>query len=399
MELHWLKPLLGRPAPFVTVHLDATRADAAGDEEVAGRWRALRRELERAGADRAVLDAIEERVTRPTGVTGPHGRVLIADATEVVVDRVLREPPAQSAAVLDDVPALLPAVRVADQSTRFLLVEIDRQGADLTWSDGTGLRDAAKESVEGDHDVLHKVREGGGWAHRRMQVRAEDSWERNAETVAAELDRQVIEKQPEIVLVTGDVRAIGLLCNAVGARSRDLIVEVPGGSRADGVNQQAFAQRVATALEAFRERRRSGVLERYRSELGRGGAAVTSVDDVVTVLQRGQVRDLVLHEGVTLPDSSLADRTLWVGPEPLQIAVSEADLAGIGVIDGARRMPADVALLRAALAQDAGLTIAPDGQVDVVDGVGALLRWNDDSTPSEAVPTQSEDQARLYRIV
>ena len=33
MELHWLKPLLGRPAPFVTIHLDATRADASGDEE------------------------------------------------------------------------------------------------------------------------------------------------------------------------------------------------------------------------------------------------------------------------------------------------------------------------------------------------------------------------------
>jgi hypothetical protein len=239
VELHWLKPLLGRPAPFVTVHLDATRADASGDEEVAGRWRSLRRDLERAGAAAGVLDEIEQVVTRPTGVTTPHGRVVIADSRGVVVDRVLKSPPAQSSAVLDDVPVLLPAVRAADEATRFLLVEVDRQGADLTWSDGSGVRGSSKETVEGDHDVLHKVKEGGGaWAHKRVQVRAEDSWERNAETVAADLDKQVVEKKPEIVLVTGDVRAVSLLCHAVAPRTRELVVEVQGGSRADGVNQQ-----------------------------------------------------------------------------------------------------------------------------------------------------------------
>ncbi|MFF1529642.1 Vms1/Ankzf1 family peptidyl-tRNA hydrolase [Cellulomonas sp. NPDC058312] len=400
MELHWLKPLLGRPAPFVTVHLDATRADASGDEEVAGRWRSLRRDLERAGAAAGVLDEIEQVVTRPTGVTTPHGRVVIADSRGVVVDRVLKSPPAQSTAVLDDVPVLLPAVRAADEATRFLLVEIDRQGADLTWSDGSGVRGSSKETVEGDHDVLHKVKEGGGaWAHKRVQVRAEDSWERNAETVAADLDKQVVEKKPEIVLVTGDVRAVSLLCHAVAPRTRELVVEVQGGSRADGVNQQAFHQRVSEALETFRRTRRTSVLDRYREALGRGEAAVTSVDDVVTVLQRGQVAEVVLHEDATLPGSSLSERRLWVGPEPLQIASSESDLAGIGVTSGARQMPADVALIRAALGQDAGLTIASDGQVEVVDGIGAVLRWSDDSTPSESIPTQSDDQSRLRDVV
>ena len=400
MELHWLKPLLGRPAPFVTVHLDATRADASGDEEVAGRWRALRRELERAGATSRVLDAIEGRVTRPTGVVGPHGRVVIADAADVVVDRVLREPPARSTAVLDAVPVLLPAVRAADELTRYVLVEIDRQGADLTWSDGTGVRDGRREVVDGDHDVLHKVREGGsGRQQRRVQTRAEDSWERNAETVATDLDRQVAERGPEVVVVTGDVRAVALLCEAVGTRVRELIVEVPGGSRSDGVNQPAFDLRVAEVLRAHRARRSDAVLDRFRGELGRANAAVTAVEDVVPVLQRGQVAELVLHEALTLPDSALAGRTLWVGPEPLQIAMSEGDLASLGVDSGARTMRADAALVRAALGQDAGLTIATDGSVDLVDGIGALLRWSDDSTPSEAVPSQSEDQARLRRVV
>lgn len=399
MELHWLKPLLGRPAPFVTVHLDASRADASGDEEVAGRWRALRRELERAGATPGVLDAIEGRVTRPTGVVGPHGRVVIADAANVVVDRVLREPPARSTAVLDAVPVLLPAVRAADESTRYLLVEIDRQGADLTWSEGTGVRGGRREVVDGDHDVLHKVRDGGGRQQRRVETRAEDSWERNAETVATDLDRQVAERCPELVVVTGDVRAVALLRDAVGARVRELIVEVPGGSRSDGVNQAAFDLRVAEVLRAHRARRSDAVLDRFRGELGRASAAVTAVEDVVTVLQRGQVAELVLHEALTLPDSALAGSTLWVGPEPLQIATSEGDLASLGVDSSARTMPADAALVRAALGQDAGLTIASDGSVDLIDGIGALLRWSDDSTPREAVPSQSEDQARLRRVV
>lgn len=400
MDLHWLKPLLGRPAPFVTVLLDATRADAAGDGEVTDRWRALRRDLERRGASPDVLDEITERVTRPTGVLGPHGRVVVADALGVVVDRVVKEPPAQSTAVLDDVPVLAPAVRSADQTTRFLLVTIDRQGADLTWSDGTGVRPTGREVVDGDHDVLHKVREGGGWSHRRMQTRAEDSWEHNAKTVAAELDRQVAERCPEVVLVTGDLRAVGLLREAVGGRVRDLLVEVPGGSRADGVNQQAFEQRVVAALEEHRSRRRADVLDRFRTAQGRGGAAVTSVGDLVTVLQRGQVAEVLLHEDQVLPGSALSGRTVWVGPQPLQLAQDEDGLAGLGVEDGQRRrMPADVALMRAALGQDAGLTVAPDGQAELVDGVGALLRWDDVSTPSEAVPSQSADQARLRDVV
>lgn len=399
MDLSWLKPLLGRPAPFTTVHLDATRADAAGDDEVLGRWRSLRRDLQRAGAPEAVLDAIEERVARPAGVPGPHGRVIVADATEVLVDRVLKEPPAQSSATFGQVPDLVPAAKAADQSTRFLLVEVDRLGADLTWSDGSALRGGEREVVEGDHDVLHKAREGGGWSHRRLQTRAEDSWERNVATVAADLDRQVAERRPEIVLVTGDVRAVGLLREAVGRRAGELLVEVPGGARADGVNKQVFKARIAGALEEHRVHRRDAVLERFRTEQGRSGAAVTALDDVVAVLQRGQVSELVLEESYAAGLSALAERTLWVGPGPLELATSREDLATIGVAAGAREMPADVAVLRAAVGQEAGLTFAPDGVVELVDGIGAVLRWSDESTPSESVPTQSGDQQRLRHVV
>src|SRR5665647_3043140 len=97
-------------------------------------------------------------------------------------------PPAREEAFHDGVPALMPAAQAEEDAVRYLLVEVDRSGADLTWSGtDTPAPEPDADHVEGGHDVLHKVR-AGGWSHRRMQSRAEDSWERNAEAVAAELD-------------------------------------------------------------------------------------------------------------------------------------------------------------------------------------------------------------------
>lgn len=398
MDLHWLKPLLGRPSPFTTVYLDATRAGATGDAEALERWKAVRRALERDGAPAGVLDDIADVVSVPTGVRGPHGRVVVADAQGVVVDRVLSEPPAQSHAVFGPAPALLPAVRAADQTVTYLLVEVDRNGADLTWAAGGTVRTEGgpeTETVEGGHDDVHKTREGG--LDRRSQTRAEDSWERNAEAVAAVLDKRVTERSPDLVLVTGDVRAVSLVCEELGQHARELVVEVPGGGRGDGVRRDAFETKVTETLAAFRERRRQAVVDRFREAQGRGGGAVTALDDVIEVLRRGQVAELVMH--IDALSSGLGERTLWVGPEPLQLATSAADLSSIGVTGEAREMDAGVALVRAALGQDAGLTFAEDGTVDLVDGIGAVLRWSDDSTPSEAVPTQSADQARLRTVV
>ncbi|UCN13476.1 hypothetical protein LFM56_11165 [Cellulomonas iranensis] len=397
MHLHWIKPLLGRPAPFTTVYLDATRDDATGAADVQARWKALRRQLERDGAPAAVLDELDDLLRRPTGVPGPHGRVVVADAEGVVLDRVLTEPPAQSSATCGPVPVLLPAARAADESTSYLLVEVDRQGADLTWSDGTGRRAVDEEGVEGDHDVLHKVREGG-LSHRRMQARVEDSWERNAETVAADLDRQVAERRPELVLLTGDVRAVALVKDAVGQAVRDLLVEVPGGSRAEGVNRAAFDERVQQALAEHCARRREQVLDRFREELGRGEEAVTSLADVVAVLQRGQVAELVLGEPAPGASWALDEHEVWVGDGSLELATSREDLDAIGATGEPRRMPAAVALVRAAVGQDAGLTFAPEGGVELADGVGAVLRWSDGSTPRESVLSQSGDAARVHNV-
>ena len=48
---------------------------------------------------------------------------------------------------------------------------------------------AKKLSVEGGHDVINKVRTGG-LSHKRIEARAEDSWERNAEVGRAVVEHE-----------------------------------------------------------------------------------------------------------------------------------------------------------------------------------------------------------------
>jgi len=398
MKLDALKPILDHDGPLTTVCLDVTRADEAGEREVKNRWNGLRRALEQQGAPATTLDSIADVVLRPTHVPGPHGRFLVASADEILLDRVLADAPAREEAFHDGVPSLMPAAQAADEAVRYLLVEVDRSGADLSWSGAESHpADTMLSPVEGGHDVLHKTR-AGGWSHRRMQARVEDSWERNAEAVAAELDRAVTEMRPELVMVTGDVRAVALIGAEVGRATSELLVEVPGGARADGVKEDAFAANVHEVLEAYRARRRERFVERLREGLGRGDGAVTALGDVVDVLRRGQVAELVISLDAAGRPAPLAERLLWVGAGPLELAVRRSELAALGVEDGAaRQLRADIVLLRAAVAQDAGVTFTPESSVELVDGIGAVLRWSDPATPHEGAQSYTGDIHRAGR--
>jgi hypothetical protein len=386
-------PDLPAGEPVVTVILDATRTSESGDQTVLGRWADLRRQLHKQGADGALLEAIEDAVSRPTWLSGPHGRVVVAAGDRVYLDRSLAAPPGVDRAVVGDAPHAFALARVADCGVRYLLVTVDRAGADLSLHDTTDLQATReKHSVEGDHDELAKP-QLGPLAHKRIENRAEDSWERNAEAVATEIDRVVAERRPELVLLTGDLRAVSLVRADLGQPAREILAEVEGGARTEGVNNRAFDAAIAEALGQFRLRRREAALDHLRQEQGRDGAAVSGVEDVVEVLRRGQVAELVITEEVAGPPSAIAQRMLWVGPGALELALTRSDLTDLGVSEPTE-LRADLAIGRAALEQGAGITVADAESVTLVDGVGAILRWNDASTPGETAYTRSTDRSR-----
>ncbi|BDZ40722.1 hypothetical protein GCM10025865_32900 [Paraoerskovia sediminicola] len=396
MKIDWLKPLLGHDGPFATVFLDATGGADAGDREVENRWRSARRALVKEGAPDAVLASIEDAVLRPTGVRGPHGRFLVANDEGVLVDRLVRTPPSVQQGTYGPVPVLIQAAKAADESVSRVIVTVDRQGADIEWITAGGL-DIGALTVEGDHDEVSKA-QAGRMQQRRVEGRAEDSWERNAETVAAVVDRVAGEHQPEVVLMTGDKQALRLVHAALGKAVAPLVREIPGGARGNGVNRGALDAHIAEALEAVRAERRDAVLADLAEGQGRGSGGVSSLPDVAAVLARGQVRELVITEAFVAA-AQAEPRHLWVGPEPLQIGTSRDAIVALGATDEIHEYPAGVAMVRAALGQDAGLTYAPDGTVDLKDGVGAVLRWSDDETPSESTATMSGDNHRLHGAV
>jgi len=392
MKIDWLKPLLGHQGPFATLHLDATPSEQAAERDVEGRWNAARKDLAQQGAPAAVLDALAEVVLRPTRVPGPHGRVVIADDTGVLVDRVVNNPPTATTCSWAQVPALLQAALAADESVELLKVAVDRQGADFLRAGPSGK---VHSTFQAPHDEIEKS--GSNMVKRaRIESRAEDSWERNAVAVATEIDRHVAETRPELVLLTGDKRAVPLARAALTPPTAEKVIEVQGGGRGGGVHEGAFAERVGEALDSYRERRRERVLAELRQELGRESNAVTSVDDVVAVLARGQVKELVLAEEYGTGNSWMNGRRLWIGPDPMHIAASRSDLEDIGVTERLEELPASVALVRAAVGQDAGLTFAPAGSVELMDGVAATLRWRDEGTPTEALVSMSGDDRRRH---
>ncbi|QAY62222.1 hypothetical protein ET495_01860 [Xylanimonas allomyrinae] len=419
MKTDWIKPLIGRPGPFATVYLDATRSAEAGDKDVAGRWKAVRRTLTQQGAPPDVLDAVEDAALRPLRKPGAHGHVIIADASGVLVDKALRTAPAVATGVWHAVPALLQAALAADEEVTALKVAVDRTGADLRLV-GVRCWDAPR-TFEAPHDDVSKAATGGssrgggtggggaGGGDRggsaAVEARAEDSLARNAEAVAREVERTVAEERPEIVLLFGDARTVRAVRASLVRPVAELTVEVAGGGRGAGVREAAFLENLEGALDSYRERRRELVLAELRRGQGREQGTVTGLDDVVAVLARGQVKELVLSEDVGYDGAlvvgadgargPLSGRTLWVGPDPMAIASARASLEDAGYTDGLETLPAAIALVRAAVGQDAGLTVAPEGAADLIDGVGATLRWSDGATPHEVAATMSRDQDLL----
>lgn len=377
-----LRPAAGLHDDVVTAYVDVGRASETGAQEVETRINNLTRDLASAGVDEATARAVTERLSRPTGHGGDASRVVVARDGDVVTDLVVGDGVTDHHHV-GPVAHLLRLGRALADAVSYVLVRVDHSGADITVSDTLGL-DERELVSEGDHDVIHKV-PGGGWSHRRFQSRAEDSWDRNADTVAKDLDALVREVDPDLVLLTGDAHGISRIRESVAAHVTERLEVLEHGSRADGASDERLDEEVAAAVQRCRSARINEVLDR----LGPAGAPkAVGVADTLEALRRGEVETLVLLEG------ALEDREAYAGPDPLLLATDPGELKALGVDDPtADRL--DELLFRAALGQDADLLPlhAPVGALP--DGVGAVLRFStrpDPTSPETATDDPNEVQ-------
>src|SRR3954453_12781860 len=98
MDLSYLRPLFDRPGPWASVYLDATRAEENADRQIELRWRALRTELARQGADDATLAPRQEATDGHPYQPARYGLALFGNAGEAALVEPLPAPPAEEIA-------------------------------------------------------------------------------------------------------------------------------------------------------------------------------------------------------------------------------------------------------------------------------------------------------------
>ena len=378
MRVAVLQQLSGRRGPFVSVSMDVSRNAESSARETELRWQGHERELLRCEAPRTMVELAGPAVLASTGRAGGVGRLVVVDPAGIALDLVLPQPPAREEVVFGPAPHLLPVFRALRDRSSYLLAEVDRTGADVVMVDAFGATEQGLE-VHGSHDVVHRV-PGGQTSQRRIQARAEDSWERNAAEIAGALEGLVSRHHPGVVFLAGDPVTVADLTGAAGRRLARLAVVLRSGGRADGASAAARDQEMRASLADRQRAVRTDLLDRFGTAEGRQEDALQGFDDVVDAVRRAQVEELFLH------DDPSSTRTVWVGGEPLQLGANRGEVVSMGFGQPIRTR-ADAALLWALVHSDAGITLLDAEDPDLADGMGALLRWSDRSTPHDGVPS------------
>ncbi|MGA5700557.1 Vms1/Ankzf1 family peptidyl-tRNA hydrolase [Peterkaempfera bronchialis] len=370
MRLTDLRPLYGHPGPWASAY-----ADIGGDAEDARqaiplRARSAREQLLEQGADPATADAVHQAITELRGSPGRRGLAVFATGGRVVHSEPLPDPPPATRAVWAPLPHVMPLLVQRGEQIPHLLVAVDRTGADFSvWSLGAGGRETPEDAqeVQGSTDPIHKSHPGG-WSQPRYQRRAENTWDRNARSVAAEAAAVAERFAVEAILVTGDVRAVALLREHLPARWQETVTELDTGGRAEGTSPAHIeaARQAAVATRAARPR--MAAADRFAQELGRHGLAVEGVGPVVNALAEGKVLTVLLEDR---PES---EARLWIGPDPGQLALFSEDARLLGV-EVPQQDRADAAIARTLAATAADLVVLRPGDgAKPADGIGALLR-------------------------
>jgi hypothetical protein len=114
------------------------------------------------------------------------------------------------------------------------------------------------------------------------------------------------------------------------------------------------------------------VLEQIQAAAAHG-LSVTGTGKVVEALRKNQVETLVLAD-------EQGEGTLLVGGSPLELGVNQHDMDALGV--HGEVVPADRALLAAAVATRAGVVVVPTSAMPAESTAAAVLRYTDASTPT-----------------
>ena len=377
MDVSFLQPVFAATGPFATVCADVTHTTENADTELDLRVRGIAERLTEQGTPEVVVEAVRSRLLEGNegGAAGTlKGRaVVVAADGSVVFDQSLVDAPLREIAEWSPQADLLPVLRQVPGRVPHIVVLVDRTGADITYMGGPGQldEDTEEQTVQGDTFHIRKVKVGG-WAHDHWQNSAENQWEANAAQAAERIASYARRLSPQFVLIAGDVRARNILAGQATDLWKDLVVTMEEGGRAAGADREPVDRRMAELVAEHEAREYARVLEQVQAAAAHG-LSVTGLGPVVEALRKSQVETLVLADE---PD----DETLLVGNSPSELGVNQHDMDALGV--HGEIVPADRALLAAAVAVSAGVVVVPRSAMPDGVSVAAVLRYTDASTPA-----------------
>jgi hypothetical protein len=356
-----LAELVMAPGPFATVYLTTESAVDNAAQRSEQRWKTMRRELAESGVPENVLADVDPLV--PDAHLRGECLCAVGNSDGLLHVAHISEPPRQEIGQWAPLPSLLPLLAWRQQSPPYVLVLADHRGADLV-AEGWGVAELQRQAGGRDYPLVKSS--PGGWSQRRHQERAENTWEHNADDVAAEVVRLADQVNARAVILAGDVRAVQLIEEALPREVREKVEPVSGGRSPDGSEDMVgrHAQEVVASLV---DRDTRALLSKLDEELGQGDRAVEGPAPTLEALAGAQVEVLLVQD-------DLEDRPAWFGPEPTQLGLRPEYVVGLGDQAPQEAPLVDVAV-RSALATGAGLRVVPPGERPR-GGMAAILRWS-----------------------
>lgn len=272
-----LRSFVDGPGPYLTVELPTPSELADAEHRLAIRWRNARRQVEGAWPD-DLLEQLDQTIAELT-----HGEseavVILQRADGTTFIEALTSGLTRELATTGDQPRLVEIVEHRQRTLPHLVVATDHTGADIGGFDrGETVLTA---EVEGTTHHIHRI-QGGGWSHRRIQQRAENRVEDNADLVGEAVRQIAADFEPALVAIAGEVRSRHLVEAAIEGIDADVVMIEAGDP--DGI-----ATETLRAVADLHARLQRAVIEDARDRW-----PVVDPADVLQALAEGRVETLLV---------------------------------------------------------------------------------------------------------
>jgi Bacterial archaeo-eukaryotic release factor family 2 len=360
MRSERFRALLTSHGPFVSVYFDDSHDTEDARAQIELKWRGLKEQLERQGAQPALSDIIGQAVVESHPAIGRRGRAVVASSDGVLVNEHLMRPAGTEVRV-SQLPYIVPVVEHGDEHPSYVVVAVDHAGGDLTLHRDGGV---VSDTVEGEGYPVHKAARADTPGYGDPQRAAEGARQQNIRAVADRLTTLVDDAGPEVVFVIGEVRSRADFLKELPDRVISRVVELHVGARHGGFDDEQVRQEIDQEFQRRRVAAIDQAAQQFRAGLG-SGLATEGLHGVTAALRAGAVETLIIGD--------IGDATVVAGDDLTTVAPNPDVLSELGTAP-TQVLRADEALPLLAVSTGAAL-VRTDERMVPADGVAAVLRY------------------------